>query len=137
MSINSTDLDALLDRIATYRFRSQFHLRRSEESFVALRGMDTVRSHATDLLTRRLAPAQPKNDGKQTPWGGHPVFRAQHATGTCCRGCLSRLHGIPAGRALSDDELGYVVDVICRWVEREVGHRRPAQVTDTLTDHPE
>ncbi|VFT76303.1 Uncharacterised protein [Klebsiella aerogenes] len=28
------------------------------------------------------------NHGKQTPMRGHPVFIAQHATATCCRGCL-------------------------------------------------
>jgi hypothetical protein len=32
---------------------------------------------------------------------GHPVFIAQHATATCCRGCLAKWHDIPAGRALT------------------------------------
>jgi exodeoxyribonuclease V alpha subunit len=50
---------------------------------------------------------------------GHPVFLAQHATATCCRGCLYKWHGIPAGRALTDAEIDYVVDVIMTWIERE------------------
>jgi hypothetical protein len=42
------------------------------------------------------------------------------ATATCCRSCLERWHQIPKGRELSRAERGYVVDVICRWIEREV-----------------
>jgi hypothetical protein len=49
------------------------------------------------------------------------VFVAQHATATCCRTCLERWHEIPKGRELSKDEQTYVVDVICRWIERELG----------------
>jgi hypothetical protein len=114
------EIDERIDAIARHPFRAKFHLRARERAFVELRGMDTVRAHAHDLIGKRLAPAQPYKDGKQTPWGGHPVFRAQHATATCCRSCLLKGHGIDKGRELTDDERDYVVDVICRWVEREV-----------------
>ena len=80
-----------------------------------------MREHAEELIAKRLAPAMPRNDGKQTPYRGHPVFVAQHATATCCRSCLERSHGIERGRELSADEQRYVVDVICRWIERELG----------------
>ena len=113
------DLDARIDAIARNPFRVKFHLRARERAYVELRGMETVRAHARDFVDQRLAPAAPRNDGKQTPWGGHPVFRAQHATGTCCRSCLLRNHEVPKGRELSAGERDYVVDVICRWVERE------------------
>jgi hypothetical protein len=79
-----------------------------------------LRAHAHELIAKRLAPAFPANDGKQTPYRGHPVFVAQHATATCCRSCLERNHGIARGAELTDDEQGYVVDVICRWIEREL-----------------
>jgi uncharacterized protein YuzB (UPF0349 family) len=48
------------------------------------------------------------------------VFVAQHATGTCCRSCLQQSHGIVTGRVLSAEEQEYVVDVIWRWLEREL-----------------
>lgn len=32
------------------------------------------------------------------------MFIAQHATGCCCRGCLERIHKIPKGKALSNEE---------------------------------
>jgi len=44
------------------------------------------------------------------------VFIAQHATATCCRRCLARWHGIPAGRTLTDDEITWIVDVPAAWL---------------------
>lgn len=51
---------------------------------------------------------------------GHPVFLAQHATATCCRGCLEKWHGIPQGRALTTQEQEYVVSVIMKWIQKEI-----------------
>src|SRR5690348_12638381 len=113
-------LDQRLDAIARHPFRARFRLRGRDLATAELKGPATIRWHAYDLVARRLAPAQPYKDGKQTPYRGHPVFVAQHATATCCRGCLQRWHGIPRGRELSRAEHVYVVDVICRWIEREV-----------------
>ena len=84
--------------------------------------------HAAELLAKRLAPTAPHKDGKQTPYRGHPVFVAQHATATCCRSCLQRWHGIPKGRELTADEQAYAVNVICRWIEQDLvaaGRRAP------------
>jgi Domain of unknown function (DUF4186) len=53
--------------------------------------------------------------------GGHPVFVAQHATGTCCRSCLRKNHGIDKGAELTPEQQEYVVAVICRWIARELG----------------
>ena len=116
-----SSIDATLDALATQRFRARFHLRGRDAATVELRGMDVVRKHAAELLARRLAPAEPYKDGKQTPYRGHPVFVAQHATATCCRTCLARWHKIPKGRELTDDEQAYAVEVICRWIERDLG----------------
>ncbi|MFD5543335.1 DUF4186 domain-containing protein [Streptomyces sp. NPDC127079] len=92
-------LDRRLDDIARCRpFGARFHLRGRDLATAELKGAATVRWHAYDLVARRLAPAAPVKDGKQTPYRGHPVFVAQHATATCCRGCLQRWHGIPRGR---------------------------------------
>ena len=83
------------------------------------KGTETVLAHARDFVAQRLAPARPANDGKQTPFRGHPVFVAQHATATCCRGCLSKWHGIPAGRPLTADEQDHVVAAIERWLDMQ------------------
>jgi hypothetical protein len=115
------DPGLLLDRLSRSAFRARFRLGEKETTYLEAKGTDVIRSHATDFVARRLAPAQPRNDGRQTPMRGHPVFIAQHATATCCRSCLAKWHGIPAGRALSEDEQAYVVDVLMEWVRRRYG----------------
>jgi hypothetical protein len=115
-------LDQKLDALARQPFRAKFHLRGRERLTAEESAPSTLRLHARDLIAKRLAPAEPYHDGKQTPYRGHPVFVAQHATATCCRSCLLRCHQIPKGRELTRTERGYVVDVICRWIEREVAN---------------
>ncbi|WP_307620815.1 DUF4186 domain-containing protein [Streptomyces sp. V3I7] len=114
------DLDQRLDTIARHPFRAKFHLRGRDRALAEERGPATIRWHAYDLIAKRLAPAEPYKDGKQTPYRGHPVFVAQHATATCCRTCLQRWHQIPKGRQLTREEHLYVVAVIFRWIEREM-----------------
>jgi hypothetical protein len=116
-------MESLDDRIEAIReqpFRAKFHLRGRDRATAILRGPSSTHAHAHDLIARRLAPAQPRNDGKQTPYRGHPVFVAQHATATCCRSCLQKNHGIEPGVELTPEQQDYVVDVICRWIEREL-----------------
>jgi hypothetical protein len=116
-------IDERLDRIGRHPFRAKFHLRAHERVTVETRGLPTMRVHAAEIIGKRLAPAEPDKDGKQTPYRGHPVFVAQHATATCCRTCLQKWHDIAKGRALDADQRRYVVDVIVRWIEREVEGR--------------
>lgn len=107
----------LRERLKRSRFRSSFKLGKEEIDYLRTRGTDIIRNHAFDFVRQRLAPAAPKNDGKQTPMKGHPVFIAQHATGTCCRSCLGKWHGIAEGREMTSGEIQYVVSVITRWIQ--------------------
>jgi len=92
-----------------------------EKDYVKSRGLDILQLHAADFVRKRLAPADPKNDGRQTPLKGHPVFIAQHATGTSDRGRLEKFHGIKAGIELTEKEIAYVVGIIIRWIEEQAG----------------
>ena len=102
------------------KFRSKFKLRQKEQDYTSTKGLDTIKSHAFDFVNSRVAPDFPQNDGKQTPMKGHPVFIAQHATATCCRGCIQKWHGIEKGRALKAAEIDYVVALIMGWIERQI-----------------
>lgn len=113
-------LGALFERLSRSAFRSRFRLRTTELDYIAAKGLATIRQHAGDFVRQRLAPAFPPNDGRQTPMRGHPVFIAQHATGCCCRGCLAKWHGIPAGRPLTAAEQAYVVEVLMAWIGRQM-----------------
>ena len=110
----------LWKRLSQSKFRSSFSLKANDRSYVSEKGMEKVREHACDFIRKRLAPAEISNDGKQTPMRGHPVFVAQHATATCCRGCLEKWHHIPKRRELTETEQEYVVDVIMEWINREI-----------------
>jgi hypothetical protein len=110
------DLDDLFAALAKSRFRASFRLSPKDAQYLADRGLPTVMEHAAAFVARRLAPAQPANDGKQTPFRGHPVFVAQHATACCCRGCLAKWHRIPAGRELTSEERAQVLAALERWL---------------------
>lgn len=115
-----SEMDWLFYRLSKSDFRSRFCLRAKEKQYVRDKGMQTVRRHAADFVRDRLAPAVILNDGRQTPMRGHPAFIAQHATATCCRGCLSKWHHIPPGTQLTQAQQDYVVDVIMAWIARQM-----------------
>jgi len=110
------NLDPLFAALAKSPFRMRFRLGPKERAYLADKGMDVILDHAAAFVAQRLAPAVPVKDGKQTPMRGHPAFIAQHATATCCRGCLAKWHFIPAGRPLSEEEQAHVVATIGRWL---------------------
>lgn len=113
------DLIELFVALEASTFRRGFALGVRERDYLRAKGMDTVLVHAADFIDRRLAPASPVNDGKQTPFRGHPVFVAQHATATCCRSCLEKWHRIPQGRELTHEEKRHVVDAIAAWLRTQ------------------
>ena len=110
----------ILDRLAKSKFRSRFKLRAKELEYIKDKGLDTIYSHAYDFIRDRVAPAESVNEGKQTPMRGHPVFIAQHATATCCRGCIEKWHKFPQHRELSKSEQEYLVSVIMEWINQQI-----------------
>jgi hypothetical protein len=110
------EIPDVLARLRRSPPRAAVSLRPKEVAYLRRKGRREVLGHAAAFMARRLAPAAPVNDGRQPPWHGHPVFVAQHATATCCRGCLQRWHGIPRGRGLTGEEQHYVVAVIGGWL---------------------
>lgn len=111
------DLDDLFRELSKSRFRRSFALGAKDRAYLAAKGRTVVLRHAEEFIAQRLAPAAPRNDGKQTPYRGHPVFVAQHATATCCRSCLQKWHKIDSGRRLTAEEQAHVVAAIARWID--------------------
>ena len=115
-------IENILNSLSKSNFRSKFHLKEKDKEYVNKKGMDKIRKHAYDFIENRLAPEIILNDGKQTPMRGHPVFVAQHATATCCRGCLYKWHKISKGIMLNEAQKNYIVTVIMRWIEKEMSN---------------
>ena len=111
--------EALL-KLSASPFRSRFRLREEDKAYIRQIGIDTLRTHAADLIASRLAPAFPKNDGKQTPMKGHPVFIAQHACALCCRGCLQKWYHVPKGVPLSPVQQEKIVNLLMAWIKNQI-----------------
>ena len=120
----STWVEHTLVRLGESQFRAKFVLSEADRSYARDKGSHVIARHAHEMLRARVGEAQPSNDGRQTPWRGHPVFTAQHATATCCRGCIEKWHGIAKGRPLTDAEVNRLADLVMAWIDRD------------LTNHP-
>ena len=112
-------IEDALARLQSSNFRARFHLSEKDRQYIDEKGLDTIRKHAEDFVSKRLAPAVIENDGKQTPMHGHPVFVAQHATATCCRGCLEKWYHVKKGIQLTSLQQEKIVNLIMAWIIRE------------------
>lgn len=110
-------IEQALNRLSHSKFRSGFKLTKKDREYLNEKGIDVIRAHAFDFVSTRLAPANPKNDGRQTPMHGHPVFKAMHATACCCRGCLEKWYKVPKGRELTDSEQERIVNLLMAWIK--------------------
>ncbi|HOB26209.1 MAG TPA: DUF4186 domain-containing protein [Bacilli bacterium] len=117
-----TTIDKKLDELSKSKFRSSFHLNDNMKQYVYDHGIDKIKEDAYNLIRSRIGEQYPKNDGKQTPMraNSHPVFIAQHACATCCRGCLSKWHHIPEGIPPTEHQIDYIVDLLMTWIKREI-----------------
>ena len=116
-----TDIYRILIKLSKSKFRSSFHLNNKMIDYVNSKGLNVIKEHAYDFVNKRLKKYDYKKDGKQTPMKQvHPVFIAQHACACCCRGCIEKWYGIDKYRDLSEKEINYIVNVIIKWINKEV-----------------
>jgi hypothetical protein len=120
MKLPDSTIPEKLASLNKSKFRSRFNLSQKDLDYIATKGLETIKGHAYQFINTRVAPAFPKNDGKQTPMRGHPVFIAQHATATCCRKCIQKWYGFEKGRALIEAEVDYVIALIMDWIDGQV-----------------
>lgn len=118
--MNSKVINDKLISLSKSKFRNSFKLKKKEIEYINKIGIDKIEEHAYDFIKTRLAPLNPKNDGKQTPMHGHPVFIAQHATATCCRSCLEKWHHIKKDKELTVKDQEYIVTLIMCWIQKEI-----------------
>ncbi len=112
--------DKIFEKLKKSEFRSRFKLKEKDKEYLLSKGFETIKTHARDFISKRIAPANLPNDGKQTPTKGHPVFTAQHATACCCRGCINKWHKFPKDVPLTQEQQEYLVEIIMEWLRRQV-----------------
>lgn len=118
--VNMKTKELILQKLSLSTFRNSFHLKEKDIAYIKEKGLETIKKHADEFVKKRLAAKEPLNDGKQTPMKGHPVFIAQHATATCCRGCLYKWHHIKKNKELTKEEQEYIVNIIMEWLKKEL-----------------
>ena len=113
-------IDDVLNKLSKSKFRTSFHLKKNDIRYINDKSLSKIQEHAYDFIQKRLAPKVIENDGKKTPMRGHPVFISEHATATCCRGCLEKWYHIYKNKVLSDKEVDFIVDIIIEWIKRNM-----------------
>src|SRR4051794_10875076 len=113
------DIERVFHRATPSSFRRPFKLQGRALAYLETWGIERVMQQAVKFIDERLAPAQPRSDGRQSPWRNRSVFLAQHATATCCRGCLEKTHEIAKGHAMTAEERGHVLEVLERWLKSQ------------------
>lgn len=113
-------IDIILNKLSKSKFRASFKLKEEDFVYIEKVGINKIANHAYDFINHRLKPKYIKNDGRQTPMKGHPVFVAEHATATCCRGCLFKWHHIKKDKELTELEVRYIVNVIMKWINNQI-----------------
>ncbi len=111
--------EKILEKLSTSKFRSSFYLKQKDFEYIDRVGLEKIKEHAYDFITKRLSGAIVPYDGRQTPMKGHPVFITQHKTATCCRNCLYKWHKIKPNKELSKEEIDYIVNLIMYSIEKE------------------
>lgn len=112
--------DEAFAKLARSKFRSRFKLAADDLDYIKRVGLETIRRHAEDFVREKLGPAEPVNDGKQTPMRGHPIFKAMHGSAMCCRGCMEKWWHVKRGAPLTDVQKAKAVEFLMAWVKRRM-----------------
>ena len=110
--------EEILYKLSRSKFRNSFKLKEKDKIYIEKRSLNKIKEHAYEFINQRLKDKRLVNDGKQTPTHGHPVFIAQHATATCCRGCIEKWHKFKKGVDLNEKQQEYLVGIIMEWIKR-------------------
>ena len=110
----------ILNNLSKSKFRSSFHLSSKDKEYIRLKGLPTIKIHAYEFIMKRLAPKIIPNDGKQTPYKGHPVFISQHHCACCCRKCLNKWYHIPLNTQLTNKQVDFIVNLIMAFIDEEM-----------------
>ena len=130
LSLLLTPTPEILLTLQKSDFRKKFRLTNDLRAYAQKLGENGLKTHAKDILQKRLVPEAKANDGKQTPMKGHPIFVAQHACALCCRGCVQKWYGIDPSRALTREETERAIELLTTWIREDL-KRTPKPIRRT------
>jgi len=93
-------------------------------NYARRKGRVLLRAATENQIRQLVGGENHPREGIQTPRETSPhanaIHFAQHATASCCRRCLAEWHGIPEGRALSQDEIAYLTALANMYLEERL-----------------
>jgi Domain of unknown function (DUF4186) len=93
-------------------------------NYARRKGKKALKAAAEKQIGKAVGNISHPREGRQTPRETNPtanvIHYAQHATASCCRRCLEEWHGIPRGRVLTPEEIGYLTELAMLYVEARV-----------------
>ena len=116
--------DEAFARLAKSKFRSRFKLTAEDRAYVGRVGIETIRRHAEDFVREKLAPAEPRNDGRQTPTTMRMIAVAVVAvmrirSAMCCRGCMEKWWKVRRGARLTEVQQLKAVEFLMAWIAKK------------------
>ena len=118
------DVENTFQALSTEWIRHQFWERPLDQKAVnhaRRKGARHIREAGAEKRIRQsVGAARNPREGKQTPYEGNVLYYAQHAVAACCRKCIEYWHGIAMGRALTDEEVGYLSRLLVLFVARRL-----------------
>ena len=110
-----------LTRLKSSNFRRKFYLSSNEKQYV-VENFEIFDQFIKHVINTNLKN-KPIDDGRQTPYSGNPIFKAQHATAPCCRKCIFKWHRIPSYKELSENEINLLTNIILKWLKNNVSDK--------------
>jgi hypothetical protein len=102
-------------------------------NYARRKGRALLRTAAEKQITHLVGSEKHPREGIQTPRENSPnanaIHFAQHATASCCRRCVAEWHGIPEGRALSEDEIMYLTELAMLYIGARIPDLEEAPVS--------
>jgi hypothetical protein len=83
-------------------------------------GRIKLETRVVSRIRSRIGKEKPFRDGTQTPTAhdrADAIDFASHAVAACCRKCVNYWHGIPIGRALADEEIYYLSELVFLYLQ--------------------
>jgi hypothetical protein len=87
-------------------------------NYARRKGYSGLEPAVRSRIRKSVGAPKPTRDGRQTPMegSGNVIHYAQHATASCCRKCIEYWHALPQGRALTEDEIGYLAELAMLYI---------------------
>jgi hypothetical protein len=120
---NSSDLAYTFESLAREFIRHEFWERPFDQHAInhaRRKGKLGMREAASKRIRQSVGRAKNPREGQQTPYDRNVLHYAQHAVAACCRKCIEYWHGIPSGRALTNDETEYLATLLRLYVDRRM-----------------